>query len=836
MLKYITNLLAFNQATLSGCVDIVVIEQEDGTLVTSPFHVRFGKLKLLKSTQKEVSISINGKKSQLKMKIGKSGEAYFVKHVSENEKEEEKESMPKQISNLSNLKNSEDDLFKPSSPGVVHDGYEDLDFFGPKDKREVKSEWKKDSEDSEDLDEYNVTDSDDDSIEKTRSEEKYNQIIRKMTEDGGNKSKSLSDEKDNDNKGFDSPDKSNKNGSRFGWLWGNEDQDSNHRNHRRAKSTRKRSMTFSQEEEKGDIPIPTKYDSYHESKSEVGLVNPLFDEEKIKDLQNKTEDIDELDNDQKVPGMNNVSPNNKRGIFRKIFGLFRSKDKQEENPRDMFKLEKVKPKEADSPDLSPALMKSFKSEVGMSLCKNQLFVCEKDEVDQIFEQNEVSFEEFCERYEEIIEDTNLILRVRDQIYDWRTGAAIIMSELIFGRTLKSKTHDFQQKVESYAQKATKDDSAEEAKNSAEEGNQEEIKVEKESKILNEKNKSVPEFKKISKIRKTLSENPKDAMYLRKIDHHDFSDSDCDIEDDIEDQPGPSINEIKDIEIPLERALTTLEEKKAETKKKYKKTLFLTSEQLQQLDLNYGKNEITFTVDSGFQGLQSNTCRLFFWNHKVKIVLSDVDGTITKSDVLGHILPRLGKDWSHEGITKLYTDIKNNGYEFLYLTSRAIGMADSTRNYLQELEQEGSFRLPDGPCIMSPDRLMHSFKREIIDRKPQLFKIAALLNIKNLFKDNHSPFYAGFGNRETDAISYRAVGIDFKRIFIVNPQGEIVILKSMYKKSYPLINELVDQMFPSVCIATERAKENEENEDSKYYDLNYFKPQQYSEEDLIDQGS
>lgn len=94
--------------------------------------------------------------------------------------------------------------------------------------------------------------------------------------------------------------------------------------------------------------------------------------------------------------------------------------------------------------------------------------------------------------------------------------------------------------------------------------------------------------------------------------------------------------------------------------------------------------------------------------------------------------------------------------------------------------------------------MHSFKREIIDRKPQLFKIAALLNIKNLFKENHSPFYAGFGNRETDAISYRAVGIDFKRIFIVNPQGEIVILKSMYKKSYPLINELVDQMFPPVC--------------------------------------
>lgn len=125
------------------------------------------------------------------------------------------------------------------------------------------------------------------------------------------------------------------------------------------------------------------------------------------------------------------------------------------------------------------------------------------------------------------------------------------------------------------------------------------------------------------------------------------------------------------------------------------------------------------------------------------------------------------------------------------------MADSTRGYLQSLQQDANFKLPDGPCIMSPDRLMHSFKREVIDRKPQLFKIAALLNIKNLFKDNQSPFYAGFGNRDTDAISYRAVGIDFRRIFIINPRSEVVIMKTMYKKSYPLMNSLVDQMFPPV---------------------------------------
>lgn len=34
-------------------------------------------------------------------------------------------------------------------------------------------------------------------------------------------------------------------------------------------------------------------------------------------------------------------------------------------------------------------------------------------------------------------------------------------------------------------------------------------------------------------------------------------------------------------------------------------------------------------------------------------------------------------------------------------------------------------MPDGPVIMSPDRLMKSFFREVIQKKPYIFKIAAL---------------------------------------------------------------------------------------------------------------
>jgi phosphatidate phosphatase LPIN len=50
-----------------------------------------------------------------------------------------------------------------------------------------------------------------------------------------------------------------------------------------------------------------------------------------------------------------------------------------------------------------------------------------------------------------------------------------------------------------------------------------------------------------------------------------------------------------------------------------------------------------------------TGSIYLWDSNEKIVISDVDGTVTKSDTLGHLLPRLGlSDWAHDGIAKLYT--------------------------------------------------------------------------------------------------------------------------------------------------------------------------------------
>merc|ERR1719283_125419 len=74
-----------NGSTLTGAIDVVVVEQEDGTYKSSPFHVRFGKLGVLKAKEKVVDLEINGEPVEIQMKLDDTGAAFFVEEVAETE-------------------------------------------------------------------------------------------------------------------------------------------------------------------------------------------------------------------------------------------------------------------------------------------------------------------------------------------------------------------------------------------------------------------------------------------------------------------------------------------------------------------------------------------------------------------------------------------------------------------------------------------------------------------------------------------------------------------------------------------------------------------------------
>lgn len=251
------------------------------------------------------------------------------------------------------------------------------------------------------------------------------------------------------------------------------------------------------------------------------------------------------------------------------------------------------------------------------------------------------------------------------------------------------------------------------------------------------------------------------------------------------------------------------------KKISRRSIILNSDHLLKLGLQEGPNNIVYEVNSRLQGLQQIHSKIFLWNWNDRVVISDVDGTITKSDVLGQIFPMVGKDWTHAGIAKFYSDITKNGYKLLYLTSRAIGQTKTTKEFLQSVNQLNN-SLPEGPLITSPDRLFKSFVREVIHRTPQKFKAEKLREIAALFPEERNPFYAGFGNRDTDAIAYRAAGVPLNKIFIINAESRIFAFNNTYAKNYSQLDELVFEMFPYV-------EKQQELADYEFCNLNYWKP-------------
>eukprot|EP00730_Choanoeca_flexa_P003559 TRINITY_DN11442_c4_g1_i2.p2 TRINITY_DN11442_c4_g1~~TRINITY_DN11442_c4_g1_i2.p2 ORF type:complete len:301 (+),score=47.45 TRINITY_DN11442_c4_g1_i2:1545-2447(+) len=126
---------------------------------------------------------------------------------------------------------------------------------------------------------------------------------------------------------------------------------------------------------------------------------------------------------------------------------------------------------------------------------------------------------------------------------------------------------------------------------------------------------------------------------------------------------------------------------------FRKTLRLSSEQLESLQLQPGANTAEFSVVSKLQGRSTIDCRIFLFDHDTRIIISDIDGTVTRSDVLGHAAALVGTDWTQAGIASFYSHLQRNGYQFLYLSSRSISQSAGTRG-----KEDEKSRAPAYVCV------------------------------------------------------------------------------------------------------------------------------------------
>ncbi|XP_063816400.1 phosphatidate phosphatase LPIN3-like [Pseudophryne corroboree] len=386
----------------------------------------------------------------------------------------------------------------------------------------------------------------------------------------------------------------------------------------------------------------------------------------------------------------------------------------------------------DSEQISEDSMEPFMTCVDMSLCGGLTDTWNIPE--ERFLKYKISYSDFCQN-PSLIDNPRLVLRIHNKFYNWATAAPIVLCMQAFNQQLPQRVMEqlIQQKMPPRSR----------------------------GWWFYWRRRSLPNQASVSNAMEYV-EQMEDSSPGRLT------------KENIENGKTP-------LEIPIQPP-------------PYWKSLRLTSEQIRSLNLHSGANEVVFSVCTKFQGTCRTRAEIYLWDSTDRVIVSDIDGTVTRSDALGHILPQLGKDWTQPGIVQLYNTIYMNDYKFLYCSARSVGLAEITKTYLKGV-REGGCTLPPGPLLLSPSSLFAALHREVIEKTPEHFKIACLSDIRQLFTDPH-PFHAAFGNRPNDVLAYREVGVPESRIFTVNPRGELTQdLNSSFKSSYSALSDLVNFMFP-----------------------------------------
>jgi len=239
-----------------------------------------------------------------------------------------------------------------------------------------------------------------------------------------------------------------------------------------------------------------------------------------------------------------------------------------------------------------------------------------------------------------------------------------------------------------------------------------------------------------------------------------------------------------------------ETNKTTTKDGYIKTLHLTPQQLESLNLREGANEINFKIATAYQGTRVLTSNIFLWKSTDKVVISDVDGTVTKSDLLGHFLPLLGKQWYQDSVSRLYKKIEENGYKILYISMRPVGYSKITKKQLTSVKINET-QLPHGPLILCPLTFLSSMKVEIVFKAADIMKGELVKSIVSIFGDPKC-LYSGFGNNQFDRKFYTKNNVPRDKIFIINTRGEVrTALNPEANLSYAKILEDAEKYFPKI---------------------------------------
>uniref|UniRef100_A0A3Q3RRM2 phosphatidate phosphatase n=1 Tax=Mastacembelus armatus TaxID=205130 RepID=A0A3Q3RRM2_9TELE len=805
-----------NQATLSGCIDVIVVRQPDGTFQCSPFHVRFGKLGVLRSREKVIDIEINGEPVDLHMKLGDNGEAFFVQ-----ETEQQNEIVPAHL--VTSPIPTAETLFRSRELGCEGSVAEStqplssenlasenqLSFLAGKKKKRRRRKHKADQRKEEkttpaggELELGDLTSDEETHSGQSNMNDWEHSPLTAFDWDSypfsdGEWShctteRSMSPRSDSELmvKPAESMLRAE---SHIQWTWGGFPETT--MVNKMDKSEPKLLTITPSENTHFRVILSSEGEESCKGKGSpdpvCGIVKPeprtIKPDQCICKPQSLEDSSQGANTTEHKPGGRLHHPVVETAALLPVEAVI--KRSQHQGPEDIY----LDDLNVLQPDVVARYFPKSESEqvpkhwVEMGRCSvsqspqsvgsaaaDSGTECLYDSVSDLpdvtlslcggigeiskekFTEHIITYNEFAEN-PGIIDNPNLVVRIANRYYNWTLAAPFILSMQAFQKNLPKATE------EAWVQEKM---------------------PKKSGRWWFWRKSSVKQVLNFVCLNSRLFVGlpPSDCIFSCRQKSSEWSSDDetKELNTVAPDQTSKPLQTQGLASVPFQS---------------YKKSLRLSSEQIARLKLREGPNDVTFSITTQYQG----TCRcegtIYLWNCDDKIIISDIDGTITKSDVFGHILPQLGKDWTHQGIAKLYHSVHENGYKFLYCSARAIGMADMTRGYLHWVNDRGTL-LPQGPLMLSPSSLFSAFHREVIEKKPEKFKIECLTDIKNLFPPNTHPFYAAFGNRASDVFAYKQVGVPMCRIFTVNPKGELILEQAKCNKtSYSRLSELVEHVFP-----------------------------------------
>ncbi len=173
----------------------------------------------------------------------------------------------------------------------------------------------------------------------------------------------------------------------------------------------------------------------------------------------------------------------------------------------------------------------------------------------------------------------------------------------------------------------------------------------------------------------------------------------------------------------------------------------------------------------------------------RLVLTDIDGTITKANIRGRVYPAFGLDAHQEGVVDLFDDAVRHGYTMFYLTGRSMAEDESTRSYLFE-----TLDAPFGPLLMAPKSVAGALLDETVG-SPAETKAETIESVLDLFEVGVEAVHVAYGNKDTDTEAYSKAGIPEDKIYIINEESVLRRISDDRISSYPDQAENINQFFP-----------------------------------------